>query len=84
MSLGGSELDLSKDLANLSEADKRELQQWANNENQKANIQESALRVPLPPITYHLSSIPHHQSYNPPSRYALSTPPLSPPLLWLW
>jgi len=51
MSLGGSELDLSKDLANLSEADKRELQQWANNENQKANIQESASSSP----TKHIS-----------------------------
>lgn len=51
MSLGGSELDLSKDLANLSEGDKRELQQWANNENQKANIQESACDDPFEP--YH-------------------------------
>jgi len=57
MSLSGSELDLSKDLANLSEADKRELQQWANNENQKANIQESAWFLP-PTLQSSLLTLP--------------------------
>jgi len=60
MSLGGSDsLDLSKDLANLTEADKRELQQWANNENQKANIQESACdHLALPLDTIHFPRSP--------------------------
>lgn len=82
MSLGGSELDLSKDLASLSEADKRELQQWANNENQKANIQESAFLLYLSTkhfLIHHgpfVSSVPFH-NFIAPSEYISLTCPIS-------
>jgi hypothetical protein len=57
--LGGSEeLDISR----MSDSEKREFQQFVQNESQKAGIQESAsILMPHPPNpTYH-----HHSPYCP-------------------